>query len=238
MTVKISILYDNRCDNCQLQECWGFSALIEHDGQKILFDTGGDLTTFSSNAEKMHLPYNEITHLIFSHWHWDHIAGFKEIAKKLNNNAILYVPKMFPLFLMKKGASCFKQTKVVRSFEAITPNIYSLVLRGGFWLYEQAIVLKTPKGLGIITGCAHPGIVQIIKAAKQHLNTDIYFVLGGFHQLFTPPNQSAIVVKQFQELNVQKVAPCHCSGDHLIRQFQDTYGTNFSKIGTGSILTF
>jgi metal-dependent hydrolase (beta-lactamase superfamily II) len=34
------------------------------------------------------------------------------------------------------------------------------------------------------------------------------------------------------------VAPCHCSGDHLIRQFHDAFGSNFLKVGTGSILNF
>lgn len=98
--------------------------------------------------------------------------------------------------------------------------------------------MKTPKGLGIITGCSHPGIVQIVKAAQEHLQSNVYFVLGGFHQLFTPAKQSSGIVKQFQDLNVQRVAPCHCSGDHLIRQFQDAFGSNFSKIGTGTVLNF
>lgn len=238
MTVKITILYDNRCDNSHLQEGWGFSALIEYDGSKILFDTGGDVSAFSSNIEKIQLSYKELTHLVFSHRHWDHIAGFKEIVKELNKNAALYVPKRFPWLLLKRAGSHLKKVKVVRSFEEIAPNIYSLVLKGGFWLYEQALILKTPKGLGIITGCAHPGIVQIVKAAQEHLQSNIYFVLGGFHQLFTPAKQSADIVKQFQVMNVEKVAPCHCSGDHLIRQFQDAFGSNFSKIGTGTILSF
>lgn len=238
MSIKITILYDNRCDNSHLQEGWGFSALIEYNESTILFDTGGDACAFSSNIEKMQLPYSKITHLLFSHRHWDHIAGFKEIIKKLDRGAALYVPKRFPWLLLKRAGSHLKKIKVVRSFEEIAPNIYSLALKGGFWLYEQVLVLKTPKGLGIITGCAHPGIVNILKAAQEHLQSNIYFVLGGFHQLFTPAEQSADIVKQFQILNVQKVAPCHCSGDHLIRQFQDAFGSDFSKIGTGTILSF
>lgn len=238
MTVKITILYDNRCDNSHLQEGWGFSALVEYNELKILFDTGGDASAFSSNSEKMQLSYNKITHLLFSHWHWDHIAGSKEIIKKLDKDAILCVPKKFPWLFLRKASKHLKEIKVVRSFEEIAPNIYSLVLKGGFWLYEQVLILKTPKGLGIITGCAHPGIVQILKAAQEHLQSNIYFALGGFHQLYTPAKQSADIVKQFQELNVQRVAPCHCSGDHLIRQFQDAFGSNFSKIGTGTILNF
>lgn len=239
MSVKITILYDNRCDNTHLQEGWGFSALIEYNECKILFDTGGDVSAFSSNIEKLQLSYNEVTHLLFSHRHWDHIAGFKKIIKELNKDTALYVPKRFPWLLLQKASSSrLKKIKVVRSFEEIAPNIYSLVLKGGFLLYEQVLVLRTPKGLGIITGCAHPGIVQILKAAQDHLQSNIYFVLGGFHQLFTPAKQSADIVKQFQVMNVQKVAPCHCSGDHLIRQFQDAFRSNFSKIGTGTILSF
>ncbi len=233
MTMKITILYDNRCDNEHLQEGWGFSAWIEFEGANILFDTGGDPAAFSSNAEKMQLPYEAITHLLFSHRHSDHIAGSSEIIKKLSQNVSIYVPKTFPRRLIKN-----KKATVVRSFQEIAPNIYSLILKGGFWLYEQALVLKTPKGLGIITGCAHPGIVEIIKAAKAHLHDDIYFVLGGFHLLFTPAEKSAGVVKEFQDLNVQKVAPCHCSGDHLIRQFKTAYGDDFLKVGTGTVLTF
>jgi len=88
----------------------------------------------------------------------------------------------------------------------------------------------------IITGCAHAGIIRILKAAQQHLQRDIYFVLGGFHLLFQPSDSSAEIVREFQKLNVQKVAPCHCSGQHTIRQFQEAFGEHFLKVGTGTVL--
>lgn len=238
MPVKITVLYDNRCDDRSLQEGWGFSALIEHDGSKILFDTGGDPAAFLSNLERKQLSLNAVTHLVFSHRHWDHIAGFKEIAERVGDDTSLYVPKTFPWFLLKSSSSRFAQAKIVRTFEEITPNVYALVLRGGFWLYELSLVTKTPQGLGVITGCAHPGIIHILKEAQEHLQSDINFVLGGFHLLFSPATKCRDIVNQLQALNVQKVAPCHCSGDHLIRMLQDAYGSNFSKVGTGSVLTF
>ena len=238
MSVNITILYDNRCERCDLQEGWGFSSYIEFEGAKILFDTGGDLAAFEKNAQKMNLDYDEISHLLFSHRHWDHVTGFTEIIKKVQPETHLFVPKTFPWRLKRKAASCLKHTHVVRSFEHIGPNIYSLVLPCGFWLYEQALILKTEKGLGIITGCAHPGIVQILKKAQEHFQDDIAFVLGGFHLFSAKAEQSAQVVKEFQKLRVQKVAPCHCSGDHMIRQFQEAYGSNFFKVGTGSVLAF
>ncbi len=123
-----------------------FLLLIEHDGSKILFDTGGDPASFFSNAERLQLSLSEITHLVFSHRHWDHIAGFKEIAKKMGKGTSLYVPKTFPWLLLKSGSARFAKTKIVHAFEEIAPNVYALVLRGGFWLYELSLVIKTPKG--------------------------------------------------------------------------------------------
>jgi|SRR5579862_7564576 len=236
MPVKITIIYDNRCDKRHLQEGWGFSALIEYEGSKILFDTGGNAASFLSNAHSLQISLDQITHLAFSHRHWDHIAGFKDLISKVSHQTVLCVPKTFPWNLRRYASARLKKTQVIRSFESIAPDVYSLVLRGGFWLYEQALVLKTPQGLGIITGCAHPGIVEIVQAAKQHLQTEVYFVLGGFHLLYHSAERSADIVKEFQKLHVQKVAPCHCSGDHTIRQFQEAYGDNFIKVGTGTIL--
>jgi 7,8-dihydropterin-6-yl-methyl-4-(beta-D-ribofuranosyl)aminobenzene 5'-phosphate synthase len=237
MSVTISVLYDNRCDNRHLQEGWGFSALIDFAGCKILFDTGGDPSAFTGNAEKMQVDFQKITHLLFSHRHWDHISGLKELTDKLSTNTALYVPKTFP-WLLRKRASAKLKTTVVKSIEQIAPDIYCMVLPGGFWLHEQVLVLQTPKGLGIITGCAHPGIIHILQQAQNRFKQNISFVLGGFHLLYQPAHQSADVIKAFQTLGVQKVAPCHCSGDHLIRQFQEAYGPEFYKIGTGSVLSF
>ena len=216
MSVKITLLYDNHSDNCHFRDGWGFSALIEFEKCKILFDTGGDARIFSSNADNIQLIYNEITHLLFSHRHGDHIAGFKEVERRLGKEAELYVPKTFPGLRLKSSSFFLKKTKVVRGFETIAPNVYSLVLRGGFRLYEQALVLKTPQGLGIVTGCAHPGIIRVLTEVQKHIPADILFVLGGFHLYKSSEEYSANIVKQFQALRVQKVAPCHCSGDILL----------------------
>ena len=59
-------------------------------------------------------------------------------------------------------------------------GIYSLVLRESF-LSEQVLLFETEKGLVVITGCAHPGIVNILEAARKRLDKPIHLVLGGFH---------------------------------------------------------
>lgn len=238
MSVKISIVYDNRCDDCRLKEGWGFSALIEYAGQKILFDSGGEEKAFFSNAKQLNVSYQELNYLLFSHKHADHISGFKELIQKLPLNTTLCVPKTFPRKLIKEARAWLGNVKVIRSFQMIAPHVYSLALRGGFWLYEQALILKTPQGLGIVTGCAHPGVVSLIQCAQKHLQEEIAFVLGGFHMFSAPVKKRAQFVEQLKKLKIQKIAPCHCSGDDLIQELQEAYGDCFCKVGTGTILNF
>ena len=46
---------------------------------------------------------------------------------------------------------------------------------------EQSIIFDTDSGLVVITGCAHPGILNILKKVKEIRNKEIYLVLGCFH---------------------------------------------------------
>jgi 7,8-dihydropterin-6-yl-methyl-4-(beta-D-ribofuranosyl)aminobenzene 5'-phosphate synthase len=77
------VIYDNCKENKELQEGWGFSALIEIADRKILFDTGNDRNAFFFNIEKMGIDLKQITDVVFSHKHDDHIAGCIEISGKL-----------------------------------------------------------------------------------------------------------------------------------------------------------
>ncbi len=233
---KITIIYDNRKHNCDLKEGWGFSALIEQKDQKILFDTGGDHDAFVSNTEKLGIQCEELTHLFFSHKHWDHTKGFAQVLEKLPNQTQIYLPRGFPNSLLKQTPTHLK-LNVVKGFTQIDETIFSLVLRGGFMLHEQALLLKTTKGIVIITGCAHPGIVDIIKATQKQLPGPIHCVLGGFHLFRESQKNLNETVEQFRALKVEKVAPCHCSGDQALLQFQEAYQDNYFKIGTGTILT-
>jgi len=93
------------------------------------------------------------------------------------------------------------------------------------------LIIDSRKGLIIITGCAHPGIVNIVKKAKELIKRDkVYLVLGGFHH----PSLSCI--KEFKELQVEKVAPSHCTGDLVREAFRKEYKENFIESGVGKII--
>lgn len=71
---------------------------------------------------------------------------------------------------------------------------------------------------------------------KEFPNKKIYFVMGGFHFYKSWFWTSAKAVRQFKKLEVEKVAPCHCTGDIAARQFQKSYKGNFIKAGTGTVI--
>ncbi|MCK4428210.1 MAG: MBL fold metallo-hydrolase, partial [candidate division Zixibacteria bacterium] len=94
----------------------------------------------------------------------------------------------------------------------------------------------TEKGLVVITGCAHPGIVEILREAKKITNEDIYLVLGGFHLGGVGDSKLRDIIKSFRELGVKKAAPCHCSGDRTRELFKEEYGDDFIANGVGKII--
>ena len=232
----ITCLFDNRSMNPKLQEGWGLSLFIECDDKKILFDTGGCEEAFFFNIEKLSLRLDAVTHVILSHRHWDHIAGLEKVLSQLKPATKVFLPKLFFGHFLKRKYP-FLQFTTVSSFLEIDTQISSLVLHGSFYFYEQVLILSTQRGLVLITGCAHPGIITIIKRTKAHFPTQpIHCIIGGLHLYSVSPYLSKEIVQAFQSHGVEKVAPCHCSGDHTIRQFQEAYGKDFLSVATGSVI--
>ena len=106
----------------------------------------------------------------------------------------------------------------------------------GILIKEQSLIVKTEKGLVITTGCAHPGIVNILKKAKEILQEEIYLALGGFHLKAASDLELKKIIKSFQELRVKKTAPSHCSGERCRELFKQEYGQNYLENGVGRII--
>jgi 7,8-dihydropterin-6-yl-methyl-4-(beta-D-ribofuranosyl)aminobenzene 5'-phosphate synthase len=98
---------------------------------------------------------------------------------------------------------------------------------------EQALVLKTVKGLIIILGCAHPGVVEMTTAIKEHFNEKIYCVLGGYHLGSKKESEIKDIILRFKKLGVYRVAPTHCTGQKAVEMFQKHYQDKFLPLKTG-----
>src|SRR5258708_35384605 len=78
---RVAILYDAFSDSKELTKDWGFSALVEHDGKQILFDSGNNAEIFEHNVKLLGVDLTKIDFAVISHRHSDHATGVKYLLK-------------------------------------------------------------------------------------------------------------------------------------------------------------
>lgn len=89
---RVTILYDAFGTGRGLTQDWGFAALIEYDGRRILFDTGNDAAIFEKNVRALHIDLRRLDFAVISHRHGDHIAGLRYLLR-VNPNVKIYAPR-------------------------------------------------------------------------------------------------------------------------------------------------
>jgi 7,8-dihydropterin-6-yl-methyl-4-(beta-D-ribofuranosyl)aminobenzene 5'-phosphate synthase len=227
----VTVVYDNYPFKKGLQTAWGFSCLVRGWGKTILFDTGGDGRLLLSNMGGLGINPREIDMVVLSHIHGDHVGGLASLLQQ-HHGLTVFVPPSFPGDF-KKGVRGFgARLQEVEDFMELCPGVYSTGEMGA-WIKEQALILESPRGLIVITGCAHPGVVKIVEAVRAHFTKDILLVMGGFHLMGEDRKGLQRIIARFRELGVKHVGPCHCSGDGARRLFQEVYGNAFVPVGVG-----
>jgi 7,8-dihydropterin-6-yl-methyl-4-(beta-D-ribofuranosyl)aminobenzene 5'-phosphate synthase len=88
---KVTILYDAFGESKELTKDWGFSALVEHNGKRILFDTGNDAAKFEHNVKALGVDLTKLDFVVISHRHTDHATGVRYVLS-MNPNVTVYVP--------------------------------------------------------------------------------------------------------------------------------------------------
>lgn len=236
-TITILDVYDNLGFQKGLKTSQGFSCLIRGTEKTILFDTGKNGGILMDNLAKLGIDPKQIDIIVLSHIHKDHIGGLEALLKQ-NPQATLYVPKSFLKmndFLESIRASAPRVIAVTEP-QSICRDVYSTGMMGGK-PFEQSLVIGTARGSVVITGCAHPGILEIVKKSKEVVKGDTLFVMGGFHLLDQDQARVESVVRMFQELGVRSVGPCHCTGDLPMQLFKERYQSRFIPMGLGKLVT-
>jgi 7,8-dihydropterin-6-yl-methyl-4-(beta-D-ribofuranosyl)aminobenzene 5'-phosphate synthase len=72
---RVTILYDAFGGRAGLTRDWGFAALVEYNGKRILFDTGNNADVFANNVRTLGIDLRTIDFVVISHRHGDHTAG-------------------------------------------------------------------------------------------------------------------------------------------------------------------
>jgi 7,8-dihydropterin-6-yl-methyl-4-(beta-D-ribofuranosyl)aminobenzene 5'-phosphate synthase len=88
---RVTILNDAFGDRANLVQDWGYAALIEFEGKRILFDTGDNIEVFRKNVEALHVDLTKLDMVIITHAHGDHTSGLRYVLSK-SPNVKLYVP--------------------------------------------------------------------------------------------------------------------------------------------------
>ena len=208
--MRITIVYDNEAKKVGLRAGWGFSAYIEsQDVPPLLFDAGADSPTVLHNMKELNIDPASIETIVISHAHGDHTGGLSEILE-INRNARLFLPRSF------KGMPPGRKVTMVDHATEICANICSTGELEGI---EQSLALKTDKGIFVLTGCAHPAMINILNAASKFGR--LYGIAGGFHGFRD--------FRLFESL--AQIYPCHCT--QYKSQILDLFPGRASECGAG-----
>jgi len=215
---------------------WGVSFLI---GEDVLFDTFGDPGVLLNNMRKFNIDAAKIKHIVLSHDDWDHISGLWYLIQNRKDITVFICPGC-KTEIKERIASFGVKVVEAGCLTQIKDDIYSTgELCGesvGEEICEQSVVIKTADSLTVICGCAHPGIVDIVRHVKEQFHNDVHSLVGGFHLKNNDDETNACIIKDLRELGVRRIAPMHCAGKRATEMMRQAFGVDFVKVREGDIV--
>jgi len=231
---EAKIVFNNNVVSDKFTSGWGYSCLINNS---VLFDTGEKAEYLFNNMQNLNIDISSIEAVVISHDHWDHTGGLWELLEKREGLKVYACPHFSQVFkekVKKLKAELIEAEKIVEVRENIF--ITGEILKGYRGIPEQALVAKTSRGITVITGCSHPGIVRMVEKVKEaNLGEKICLVFGGFHLMNSDKREVRIIVERLKEMGVEKVGPTHCTGYEAQEIFRQGYVDNFILIKAGQV---
>jgi 7,8-dihydropterin-6-yl-methyl-4-(beta-D-ribofuranosyl)aminobenzene 5'-phosphate synthase len=94
---------------------------------------------------------------------------------------------------------------------------------------DYSLVIKTPRGLVLLLGCAHAGLINILDHAMARTGEDrIYAIMGGTHLGFCPDTQCEQTLNVLKNYHVEVLAVSHCTGQRPIARLAAEFGKGFA----------
>ncbi len=236
-STKVTTLVDNDVWKKGLASTWGLSLYVEIDSgeerHRILMDTSGSFEVLFGNARKLGVNLSDVEAVFVSHWHLDHCGCLSHVLPLLRQQTPVYVPS--------KSSSGIKAIREAEGTPIVCSDpvyfmdgVMSTGEIGGGVSEHSLVINMRDKGLVVLSGCAHPGIVNIVKRAQLVSGVSrVYAVIGGFH--ISSKREGAYVAEFLHELGVKLVSPCHCTGVNAKDAIADIMKGNCVKNGSGKV---
>jgi 7,8-dihydropterin-6-yl-methyl-4-(beta-D-ribofuranosyl)aminobenzene 5'-phosphate synthase len=275
--LEVVILSTMLADRAGVGE-WGFSALVEADGRRILFDTGARPETVLRNAEELKIDLAGVTDVILSHHHDDHVGGLVTLRRELarrNPEALRRAYVGEGIFLSRPGPDGRETNEALAAragYEALGGS-FVVVERPtevfpGAWLTgpvprphpernwslkrtirrpdgrlvednvpeDMSLVLDTERGLVLVSGCGHAGIINTLEYARRRVRgARVHAALGGFHLFEADAAGLDWTAAQLREMGVVNLLGAHCTGIEAVFGLRGRLGLDRAKCTVGAV---
>jgi 7,8-dihydropterin-6-yl-methyl-4-(beta-D-ribofuranosyl)aminobenzene 5'-phosphate synthase len=262
---------------------WGFAALVEADGHKILFDTGAHPNTVLENVKELKIDLSDVQDVVLSHFHDDHTTGLmtlrREFVKKnptalslvhvakgiflerrgKNGNAQAAIGATNPMIAVKKefevsGGKFIEHDKVDEIFPGVwltgpVPRTYPEknyapgieVKEDGKWVEDnvpddQSLVFNTGRGLVLLAGCGHSGIINTLTYARKEIRpAPVDAAIGGFHLFNASDETLDWTADKLKEFQTAQIMGAHCTGIETVYYLRRKMGLSRHTCVVGTV---
>ena len=255
---------------------WGFAALVEAGGHRVLVDTGSHPDTVLRNVQELHVDLSDVKEVVLTHHHWDHVRGLMTLRREMMKRsptalAVVHVARGIFYSRPGKNGESNDMVAVKKEYEATGGRFVEhdgpSEIFPGAWLSgpvprkypernwsgagkvkapdgivedtipeDQSLVFDTHRGLVVITGCGHAGIVNILTHAHGAFpDSPVHAVLGGLH-LF-PATDEALdwTAGKMKEFGVANLVGAHCTGIEAVHRLRERLGLSRKTAAVGAV---
>ena len=204
----------------------GFKKLVENTGNSFKLIVGNG---FFSKKYKL-LESNEYKF---------NGNSFDEKFINMNNISTKYITQ--DLFNITEDVMLFSNFERNTDFEVLNKKFY--IKQNDQYVIDDfsdeiVLAVKTEKGLVVIIGCSHVGVVNILKTIIKRTGLGIYCVVGGSHLIEANELRLNNTIEFLKENDIQVLRLSHCTGENAIRELQYEFGNKFVYNNTGNSIFF
>lgn len=243
--MRLHILVEDTKEEGRFGSEHGLCIFFKEDGKKFLLDLGQS-DMFLKNAAMLGIGLADLDYLVFSHGHYDHTGGMPFLTMNKKLRIIAHPHCMLPRF-GRNGYIGFPQhtdnliVELMQEPVKLTEHVWFLgqvpgERRTGQGYYiEDSIRTEDPflddtalaigkEEIVILCGCAHSGIVNIVKHAVKQLGSKRIYIVGGFHLYNHSDEEISETINELKRFDVAGVYPGHCTGSKAIGALLGTFG--------------